>query len=254
MATHNNGITYTLHFVFLILTLLFMRILYAQSGYLPREDFTGAAYTLAVYEVNFEGVDSKSSARLSYERIKGSPYYFDEFLNATFFKSNQRKVSGLVKARLNLATHEIHFLGENGEEFVAPPELSAQVEFENSVVFYRNVPGMMVNNKPVLGFSQQLVSGTASLFKYTKRYVASADSLFGTLKRYYFANTHYYFIQSTSYVTHINKMSDDVVLSILHPSNDLNLWVRKNNLNFKREEDLIAYVREWNRLQSLSTK
>ncbi|MFM1794362.1 MAG: hypothetical protein RL642_747, partial [Bacteroidota bacterium] len=49
-------------FAFLLLT----QGLLAQNGYLPRESFEGAAYTLAVHEVNFEGVQTNSKMRLPY--------------------------------------------------------------------------------------------------------------------------------------------------------------------------------------------
>jgi len=41
----------------------------AQSSYLPRESFEGAAYTLAVHEVNFEGVQNSSKMRLPYSSV-----------------------------------------------------------------------------------------------------------------------------------------------------------------------------------------
>lgn len=228
--------------------------LYAQSGYLPREDFSGAAYTLAVHEVNFEGVDSKSSARLPYDRIKGNPYNIDGFASANFYKSLNGKAVGTVQARLNLATHEVHFIGENGQEFIAPAELSAVVEFGSKEKYIRNVPGLLVNNKPLLGYAQELVEGEASFLKFTKRYVVSADSMFGTLKRYYFANNQYYFIKTSSTVAQLKKLTQDAVESILPPNDTMGLWIQKNALNLKREEDLIKYVQEWNRLKSISNK
>lgn len=254
MAIRNNP-TNPFSIIFYLCLIQFTNeALFAQAGYLPKEDFSGAAYTLAVHEVNFEGVDSKSSARLPYDRIKGSPYNVDGFTAANFFKSVKGKWVGTVQARLNLATHEVHFIGENGKEFIAPAELSGVVEFGPKEKYIRNVFGLMVNNKPLLGYAQELVDGEATLLKFTKRYVASADSMFGTLKRYYFASNQYYFIQTASTVTQLKKMSQDILELILPPTGEMNLWIKKNALNFRREEDVIKYVQEWNRFKSLSNK
>jgi hypothetical protein len=207
-----------------------------------------------VHEVNFEGVDSKSSARLPYDRIKGNPYNVEGFARANFYKSLNGKAVGTVQARLNLATHEVHFIGENGQEFIAPAELSAVVEFGTTEKYIRNVPGLLINNKPLLGYAQELVEGEASLLKFTKRYVVSADSMFGTLKRYYFANNQYYFIKTSSTIVQLKKLTQDAVESALPPQDAMSLWIKKNALNLKREEDLIKYVQEWNRLKSISNK
>ena len=43
---------------FVVLFVISSPALFGQNGYLPRESFEGASYTLAVYEVNFEGVQN----------------------------------------------------------------------------------------------------------------------------------------------------------------------------------------------------
>ncbi len=226
--------------------------LVAQNGYLPRENFAGAAYTLAVHEVNFEGVQSSSKMRLPYSSVKGSPYFTDEFLWGTFY-DQKGKVTGKQKARVNLASHEMHFIGEKESEYVAPYELANRVVFSNDqkndtvAVFTRLVPGLQFNNKPLTDYVQQLTFGEAVLYKHTKRYVASADSMFGTLKRYYFATQNSYFLKFDADPVYVNKLSLNALLSILPESKGLLEWSKKNKINIRKEEDLVALIEQWNK-------
>ncbi|MBM3445178.1 MAG: hypothetical protein FJX88_01425 [Bacteroidetes bacterium] len=218
-----------------------------QSGYLPREDFSGAAYTLAVHEVNFEGVDNKGGGlRLSYDKIKGSPYYNDSFQIAKFFKSNGAAAVGELKARLNLATHEVHFIGEGGKEFIAPAQLSSRITFNNGAVFMLNTSEFQFNKKSLNGYSQVLVDGRVALYKYIKRTVSSADSMFGTLKRYYFSTSQLYFVKHNNKIIQLKKMNEDAIFEIVPPDNAMTKWLSTNKMNLKREEDLVAYLKKWN--------
>jgi hypothetical protein len=224
----------------------------AQSGYLPRESFEGAAYTLAVHEVNFEGVQNSSKMRLPYSSVKGSPFFMDEFLWATFY--NQKgKMTGKQKAKINLASQEIHFIGEKEMEYIAPVELANRVvlthEQKNDTVavFARLVPGLQFNNKTLSDYVQQLTFGEAVLYKHTKRYVASADSMFGTLKRYYFASQNSYFLKFDADPIFVNKLSLNALLSILPGSDGMLDWAKKNKINIRKEDDLIALIKEYNK-------
>lgn len=245
--------------LFLLLSLISTTRLFAQNTYLPRESFEGAAYTLAVHEVNFEGVQSSNKMRLPYSAVKGSPFYNDEFLWATFYDV-KGKVTGKQKAKVNLASNEVHFIGENDMEFVAPLHLANKVIISQNqnedtlAVFRRLVPGIQLNNKQLSDYIQQLTFGKAELYKHTKRYVASADSMFGTLKRYYFASQYNYFLKFDADPVNINKLSLNALLSILPESKGLLEWSKKNKINVRKEEDLVALIKEWNRATSIKIK
>jgi hypothetical protein len=238
--------------LYCLLVFFYASNLIAQNGYLPRESFEGAAYRLAVYEVNFEGVQNNGKLRLPYSSVKGSPYYNDEFLWASFF--NQKgKMIGKQKARLNLASHEVHFIGEKENEYIAPYELANKVIFSHEqkndtiAVFARLVPGLQFNNKQLTDYVQQLTFGEAVLYKHIKRYVMSADSMFGTLKRYYFATQNSYFLKFDADPVYVNKLSLNALLSILPESKGLLEWAKRNKINIRKEEDLVALIEEWNK-------
>jgi hypothetical protein len=113
-------------------------------------------------------------------------------------------------------------------------------------VFERNIPGLQLNNRPIADYVEEMVNGKVKLYKYTKRYVASADSLFGTLKRYYFANTEHYFLSDERDVLLIKKMNLSGIADLLGDRGTLLKWAEQNRLNPKREEDLVALIRRWN--------
>lgn len=246
---------YVMKHLFLFITICLATKVVAQNGYLPRESFEGASYTLAVHEVNFEGVQSSSKMRLPYSSVKGSPFYMDELLWATFY-DQKGKMTGKQKAKVNLASHEIHFIGEKEMEYVAPFELANKVVLSHEqksdtvAVFTRLVPGLQFNNKPLTDYVQQLTFGEAVLYKHTKRYVASADSMFGTLKRYYFASQYSYFLKFDADPVYVNKLSLNALLSILPESKELLEWAKKNKINVRKEEDLVALIEEWNKTAS----
>lgn len=102
------------------------------------------------------------------------------------------------------------------------------------------------NKKSLNGYSQVLVEGEVSLYKYIKRTVSSADSMFGTLKRYYFSTSQLYFIKYNNKIAQLKKMNDDAIFEIVPPDNAMTKWISANKMNLKREEDLVAYLKKWN--------
>jgi hypothetical protein len=225
----------------------------AGQGYLPVSDFSNAAFTLAVHEINFEGVQQQNgNGRLSYSSIKGSPFYIDQFHAADLYGS-KGNYAGRMQVKLNMATQEVHFIGEKEKEYVAPVAYAKKVVvFSDSTgkdtlsIFERNVPGMQLNGRPITDYVEEMVNGKIKLHKYTRRYVASADSMFGTLKRYYFANTVHYFISNGTDVHLIKKMNLSHIADLLGDKGSLLQWAEQNRLNPKREEDLVAIIKRRN--------
>ncbi len=242
-------------YILIIISCLPLSVLYGQSGsgYLPVSDFSNAAYTLAVYEINFEGVSQSSSfGKLPYSSIKGSPFYTDQFHAADLY-GEKGKYAGRMQVKLNMATQEVHFIGEKEKEYVAPVAYAKRVVVfsENDgkdtlAIFERDVPGIELNGRPIKDYVEEMVSGKIKLHKYTRRYVASADSMFGTLKRYYFANNLHYFISNGSDVQHIKKMNLSSIADLLGDRGSLLKWAEQNRLNPKREEDLVALIKRRN--------
>jgi hypothetical protein len=242
------------HILFIIYFLPFSIVIgQVGQGYLPVSDFSNAAFTLAVHEVNFEGVPQTSNfSKLPYSSIKGSPFYLDQFNTGDLY-GDKGKYAGRMPLKLNLASQEVYFIGEKGKEYVAPISFAKRVIIftdtsakDTLTIFERNVPGLQMNGKPISDYVEEMVSGKLKLYRYTRRYVASADSMFGTLKRYYFASTVHYFVSTKNEIQLIKKMNLSSITDLVEDKGSLVNWAEKNKINPKKEEDLIALIKRKN--------
>lgn len=203
-----------------------------------------AKFVKAVEEVRIDGVENNS--KLSYDRIKGSRFWKDEWQPALLY-SNTGYV-GTMPVRINFATGEVHFL-KDSEELVLTDNFLAKIIFpsvNDSCVFISQVPNLIINKKPVDDFVQVLNFGKYQLLKYIKRNVASADSLFGTQKRYFFSDDISYFFKSNHKVERIKKLNKENVLFYLPSSSSYDAWIKENNIDFKKEKDVVRFLNYYN--------
>lgn len=252
-----NGSTHAVKFIavnFVALILWTCSFAQSQGGvsYLPVPDLSAATYTLAVHEVNFEGVPNAGRQRLSYDQVKGSPFYNEDFQQAEIFMADGRSL-GRYMVKFNLLTQEFHFLGKDKAEMVVPNDLARKiVVYDKSdtsfqkAVFVRTMDFISQSGKPMGEYAEQLNNGQAILYKIAKKNVVTADSLFGTLKRYYFATTYTYFIGMNGRVTQLKKLSEEAVFTALPAIGKLEDWARKNKINLKKEEGVLALMQQWN--------
>jgi hypothetical protein len=239
-----------------IVALLFGVSIFAQmqggASYLPVPDLSAATYTLAVHEINFEGVSNLGKQRLSYDQVKGSPFFYEEFHQAEIFMKDGRSM-GKYMVKFNLLTQEFHFLGKDNAEMVVPNDIVRKIVVYDKndtavqkAVFVRTLDFTTTGGKPIGEYAEQLNSGNAILYKVSKRNVVTADSLFGTLKRYYFGTTDAYFVGMNGRVTQLKKLSDDVIFTALPAVDKLEDWARKNKINLKKEDGVLALLHQWN--------
>jgi hypothetical protein len=253
----NNGSTPPLKFIVMnLVALLLGTCTFAQiergMSYLPVPDLNSATYTLAVHEVNFEGVSNVGRQRLSYDQVKGSPFFNETFQQAEIFMADGRSL-GRHLVKFNLLTQEFHFLGKDKAEMVVPNDLVKKIVLYDKAdtavqkaVFVRTMGFATPGIQPIGAYAEQLNDGDVVLYKVSKKNVVTADSLFGTLKRYYFGTTHAYFVGVNGSVSHLKKLSEDAIFTALSVNGKLEEWVRKNKLNLKREEDVLALLQHWN--------
>lgn len=253
----NNGLIHLFRFIVVNLVALLMGVCtIAQTergmSYLPVPDLSTAAYTLAVHEVNFEGVSNLGKQRLTYDQVKGSPFYNNDFQQAEIFMADGRSL-GRYMVKFNLLTQEFHFLGKDKAEMVVPNDLARRiVVYDQSdttlqkAVFVRTVDFTLPSAKPMGDYAEQLNKGQAVLYKIAKKNIVTADSLFGTLKRYYFGTTYAYYIGVNGHVIPLKKLSEDAIFTALPAIGKLEDWARKNKINLKKEEGVLALMHQWN--------
>ena len=239
-----------------IVALLFGISTFAQMqggvSYLPVPDLSAATYTLAVHEINFEGVSNLGKQRLFYDQVKGSPFFYEEFHQAEIFMKDGRSM-GKYMVKFNLLTQEFHFLGKDKAEMVVPNDIVRKIVVYDKndtavhkAVFVRTLDFTTTGGKPIGEYAEQLNSGNAILYKVSKKNVVTADSLFGTLKRYYFGTTHAYYVGMNGRVTQLKKLSEDAVFTALPSIGKLEDWARKNKINLKKEDGVLALLHQWN--------
>ncbi len=255
---HRNILSLPIAFLFWSATAIFHLPVMAQTergvSYLPVSDFSAAKYTLAVHEVNFEGVSTRGMQRLSYDQVKGSPFFNDNFQPAEIFMGGQKSL-GRYKVKFNLLTQEFHFLGNDNAEYVVPKELAKRIvlydmvdSMKQSAVFIAGENRFSFNGKQPEGYVQEMNTGNVVLYKVAKRFVVTADSLFGTMKRYYFGTGITYFLGIKGETMPLKKLSEQAVFALLGNSNSLEGWIRKNKISLKNEEGLLAFLEQWNAL------
>jgi hypothetical protein len=204
----------------------------------------------AAGEYNFYGTQTLNKS-LPYNRIKGSPFWSDDWQLATFY-SGKRRFSTLP-VKLNLATQEVHFM-LNEKELVATPqnEINAVIFHRNNdtslvaAAFYKKTPQAYLRDEPFSAYMQVLSFGKYQLLKFTDRSVGMADTLFGTQKRYFFRDNITYYIRINEAIKPIKRLNEENVLMLLPSSAQYKEWIKQQKLNFKREEDLLKFITHYN--------
>jgi hypothetical protein len=190
------------------------------------------------------------SDRIPYSRISGSPFWRNEWQLATLYVGTN-KVSTL-QVRLNFATNEIYFL-ENGKEYVLANAKVSIIAFhpagdtsKAAEIFIQNLPDLSAINKNFNGFVQVLNNGDYQLLKYVRRMVSSADSLFRTQKRYFFTDEAFYFLRFKERIERIKRLKKDNILEFLPAASTYESWITQNNIDFKKEADVIRFLDHYN--------
>jgi hypothetical protein len=197
-----------------------------------------------IEEVRFN--EPEGNNRIPYYKIKGSPFWKDSFLPAKIYTTNGQVYSSPI--RLNLVTNEIHFL-KNGEEMVLVDLNIDKIIFypdKDSVLFLTNISNLIINNKKADDYVQVLNAGNYQLLKYIKRTVASADSLFRTQKRYFFADDINYFLRINEKIERIKRLTKDNIIMLLPSAFSYSAWIDENKIDFKKEYDVIRFLDHYN--------
>ena len=167
-----------------------------------------------IYIYGLTGQENK----LRYEKINGSPFLDEAWKNATLYDS-QGNSFGKFKVRLNLATHEVHYLDKSGIEKADNGQIS-RVELDSS--FMSNGTGRVISSdeevvrskfKGDIKFAVHLNDGYYTLMKVTIREVAKSDSLFSTMNKYFFKDKRFYFLKSGRQTVYLKRLTFQVILS-----------------------------------------
>ena len=171
---------------FFFLLIFFLNTLMAKGQLMIEQGPSGSTRdgSLIVYGLTGSG------NRLPYEKIKGSPFLFEDWKSATLYHANGKSF-GVYQVKLNLATQEVHYRDNKGQELVDNGSIAKLVFEEASsegtayIACANNIEEVNRNYSGSKPYAVELISGNVSLLKVYSRSVSQGDSLFGTLKRYF---------------------------------------------------------------------
>ena len=197
-----------------------------------------------------------TNPRIPYERIKGSPFFRHEWRKASMLDPGGRSL-GRHDARLNLVTHEVHFMDARGMELAAAEGNVAQVAFEDTVdgrsvltVFRNDFDAVNAEYGRSRRYAQVMNSGGVSLLKVVIRTGMQGDSLFGTQKRYYFSDRNDYFLMVDKRVERIRRLGSEELSAFLPSRMQDPGFLRENRLRLNREADVLRYIDHINAMRA----
>jgi hypothetical protein len=192
--------------------------------------------------------------RIPYEKIKGIPYWKNDYMPALLYAPGN-KLYGTFMTKINLATREVEYINKKGEVLSAFPDELTRVVFVDPKdstkiisIFRNDLPEVNLQfikrNKRY--YVQELNQGPVKLLKVCDREVRTGDSMFRTLKSYYFVDIEDYFIQHQNKVEKLKKLNRDEVMKFLPQPPAIEGWIKENNIRFNREEDILRLLEYYN--------
>ncbi len=189
--------------------------------------------------------------KVSYNQVAGSPFYRHQWQQARLYDRQGRNY-GQWPVRFNLVSQEVHYLDSRQNEMALPLELIGKIEFLDSVSDrvtdqFFSVNSDMARQTDCKGCLYLVMNeGQTSLLKITQRVVREADSLFGTMKRYYYHDNNEYFVQSEKQFNRLRKLSREDFFNHIPGASLYMDWIKKQKLKFKKEEDYLIFLKYYN--------
>jgi len=233
--------------VFIFLPLAVLTLQSSAQAFLESQPVgTSRDGVLVVY-----GSSGMNNNRIPYDRISGTPFWNNEYRTATLVDPGNR-VFGKMPVRLNLYTNEVYFKTPKGEERVASEGKVRKILFHPddtssafTAVFENELASIKTTNPNAKGtaYVQVMNQGDLQLLKHIKRVFVTADSLFGTMKRYYFSEqVHYYMNNKYGQTYRLKKLNREAVTEELNLDKDEEEWIRTQGFSLRKEEEILLFL------------
>jgi hypothetical protein len=216
-----------------------------------RAELDGIKASSVNNEVFIDGIGSSGGQKMKYSQVQGSPFFYDEFYPSDFYDRKNKKI-GRYMSKYNLASQQFHYLSGDSVELAVDEGIGRVVmyntagDYQNGIEFICDPSRFIIEETPYFGFIQQLNKGNTVLYKYLKRSVVVADSLFGAAKKYYFGTSTSYFLGTALANIKLKKLSDDYILSQLQLPENATAWIKENKIKFNKEADVIRFLDYYN--------
>lgn len=191
---------------------------------------------------------------IPWSRVTGSPFWNDNWRLASLYDKND-KVIATLPVKLNLNTSSVHYIHQNNEELSLDPEEIRKVVFHKDnqlgkeVIFKSFIPYLYFREKKNNDYLEVMNQGMASLLVYRQKLITSGDSASPGHQRYFYSKEVSYFIALNGKVERLKKTGKEQVFMFLPGANTLDRWVNENNLNLKKEEDIVKFIDYYNSIK-----
>ena len=208
-----------------------------------------ASETQIFNDVKKYGYNPDGSLRVD---VSGSPFWNDEWCKGQLFDFRDSSY-GFYSVKIDLAQELVYFINRRGKEMeINEGQVKKIIIYDSSdnnkirTVFRINVPEINSISKDKNNLVQEMNQGNYKLLKMVKRNIESADSMFGTLKRYFYKDRNEYFIEKNNKIEKLKRLTKDNFLEQLPSSSKYADWIKEHNMNFKNERDLILFLDYYN--------
>jgi hypothetical protein len=159
-----------------------------------------------------------------------------------------------VPARLNLYTHEIHFINASNAEMVLPFGTVLEAEFVDtlaqgnvaSTIFRTGFPAIDQQNE--YHFYQVLAEGKATLLRFLKRKITeNRNDLSGEVNKVFDQYDEYYMFMDTK-MTRMKRDKNTYLELLQDKKPQLETYLKKNPVNFRKAEELARFISYYNSL------
>lgn len=217
-----------------------------------------ASQTQIFNDVKKYGYNPDGTAQVD---VKGSRYWDNDWHTGQLFDSRDSSY-GYFPVKIDIYAGLIVFRDRRGTEMavneskvkriIVYDAIGDSVETRKVLGIFRYIPEVDMIKKQPNTLVQQMNSGVIKLLKTTKRDIESADSLFSTIRNYYFKDIAEYFLENGKRIEKIKKLNRDNFLVLIPAASKYTAWIKENNLKFKQEEDLLYFLDYYNTQHSKS--
>jgi hypothetical protein len=235
--------------IFIFFTLIHhsASFLFSQPAPRPKvvEIFNKETYPSQLNITDAEGRPFKNN----YPDVKGSPFFIENWTYSSMLLNNGATYER-IKIRLDVCSQEVHVM-KNEIEIVIVPGYIKTLDLFDSVGsrHYKFKSGFpKIDNQNTNNFYQVLCEGPISFFKSIRKTIAvNKNDLSGEIEKQF--NTYEdYYVFSNNKMKRLKKEKDFIMGIVSGKKDQLELFIKGNDINFKKINDLIKVFDFYNSL------
>lgn len=196
------------------------------------------------YTVGGQPVNNTKFTRL----VSGTPFVRAEWRPVTLVLANGGRIQN-IQVRLNLISNEIHYLKDN-VELVSDKQVK-EVVFSESLdgmdrVFRNGYPESPLTSKAT--YFEVLCDGRVQLLKFIRKVLTEQKPYSSATTEQTIRESESYYLFKDGQLHRIKNGKSDLLALLEDQQKMLSQMIDKNELNLRKEEDLMQVVHFYNRI------